>query len=178
MRSPTSQKIEDSPPEMDDSFGRIETLNLAQARPKSITEADALVCLRAQSFDHACTIPASEYASMCRQFQGIESYIVLESPCYQATDVDIRYALQVDQHQRLIHATAKILKTLSIKHAAAEDSLFTVDLDFRIDLVVPAGERQGGSVGDYHHRELLVDIAYAEPQAATYLQRVSITVDG
>lgn len=47
----------------------------------------------------------------------------------------------------------------------------------RINLVILAGELQGATMSDYHRKALLVDVIYAEPQAATHLQRASATID-
>lgn len=52
------------------------------------------------------------------------------------------------------------------------------NLDFRIDLVVPAGELEGAIMSAYGHKGLLIDVTYARPQVAIHLQRGSATNNG
>lgn len=66
-------------PELNDPLGELEVRNFALAPDRRITgEGSALVCLRAQPFDHARMMPDSEYVAMSRQFLGIEPYITTE----------------------------------------------------------------------------------------------------
>lgn len=116
---------------------------------------------------------------------GIEPYITPECRCCGAKDADTRHAQGrvrrlVTQHQPLVKVIAKLLKRQPVKHTVEDGAPLTVDQDFRMDLVVPAGklEEEEATKSAYHQKSLLMNVTYAEPQAATYLQRGSATNDG
>ena len=47
-----------------------------------------------------------------------------------------------------------------------------------MDLTVPAGELRDASMAAYRHKGLLIDVTYAEPQAAVHLRNGSATING
>lgn len=119
----------------------------------------ALTCLWAQPLDHSRTILESEYVSMPRRFLGIEPYTTLECPCCGAKDVDMHHARicarsgsQVTQHQRLVHAVAKLLKGLAVNYTVEDGVPLAADRDFRMDLVVPAGELKEATMSAYRQK--------------------------
>lgn len=60
-----------------------------------------------------------------------------------------------------------------MKCTVGDGAAFTTERGFRMDLALPAGELNEATMSDYRRKDLLVDVTYAELQAAAHLQRGS-----
>ncbi len=173
------------PPGPDDPYGGVESRDMARARQRSMAGSGAMACLRARPMDHARTIPASEFVLMGQRFLGVETYMAPECPCCGTQDADSRHAricprsgAQVNQHQPLVHALSRTLKQACIQHGVEDGSPFTADRDLRMDVVVLPGQLREASEASFRHKGLLIDVTYADPQAAGHLRGGSATNDG
>lgn len=105
-------------------------------------------------------LPA-RYLSMSRWFLDIEAYIATgEGRRHPPACTCTQSRAQIDRHQQLVHATAKLLKWLAIKHTVEESSPSTEDRDIRMGLVVPARGLKEALMSDYRCRTPLLNFTY------------------
>ena len=107
-----------------ESQGEKETRDLAKARQRSQSGSGAAF-LRARPVNSARTIPASEFVTAGKIFLGIEEFLAARCPCCGEAEVNTRHArlchrsgAQVNQHQPLVHALSRTLKSMSIRWKA------------------------------------------------------------
>ena len=73
----------------------------------------------------------------------------------------------VGEYQLIINAISWALKQLWIGHSVEDGSLFLVERNLRVDVVVRACELRHESKQDYRHIALLVNVIFTDPQAIT-----------
>ena len=121
-----------------ESQGEKETRDLAKARQRSQSGSGATAFLRARPVDSARTIPASEFVTAGKRFLGIEEFLAARCPCCGEAEVNTRHArlrhlsgAQENQHQPLVHALSRTLKSMSIRHQVESGAPFHEDRDLR-----------------------------------------------
>ena len=77
----------------------------------------------------------------------IEGFPAARCPFCGEAEIDTRHArlchrsgAQVNQHQPLVHALFRTLKSISIRHQVERGAPFHANRNFRMDIVVEAGE--------------------------------------
>ena len=119
-----------------DSQGKKETRDLAKARQRSQLGSGATAFLRARPVDSARTIPASEFVTAGKIFLGIEELLAARCPCCGEAKVNTRHArlchrsgAQMNQHQPLVHAFSRTLKSMSIRRQVESGAPFHANRD-------------------------------------------------
>ena len=150
---------------------------MAKARQRGQSGPRAIAFFRARSVDSAKTIPASEFVTARRIFSGIEEFLAVRCPCCGAAEVNTRHArlchrsgAQVNQHQPLVHALSRTLKSMSIGHQVQSEAPLHANRDFRMDVVIEAGGLQDATTWEYGNKSLLLDVTYAGPQAGFHMR--------
>ena len=154
----------------------------------SLQWAGATACLRERPADPLRVIPAAEFVDTGRRSIGIEEHMAFRYPCYEAVDVDTRYAricpgagAQVNQHQPLLLFSARsprTLKRLETPHHVESGKSSTAEGILRTDFIV-----RRGSLGDAPNREcrakpILLDATHADSQAQIHQGGGSADPDG
>ena len=159
-----------------DSQDEEETRDLAKARQRSQSGSGATAFLRARPVDSARTIPASEFVTAGKKFLGMEQFLAARCPCCGEAEVNTRHArwchradAQVNQHQPLVHALSRILKSMSIRHQVESGTLFHSDRDLRMDILIEAALRDATGP-EYRDKSILLDVTYADPQAGVHMR--------
>ena len=166
-------------PQRDTSEYQVEkkTRDLAKARQRSQSGSGATAFLRARPVDSASTIPASEFVTAEKRFLGIEEFLAARCPCCGEAEVNTRHArlchrlgAQVNQHQPLVHALSRTLKSMSIRHQVESGAPFHADRDLRMDIVIEAGRLRDATASEYLDKSITLDVTYADPQAGVHIQ--------
>ena len=159
------------------SQGEKETRDLARARQRSQSGSGATAFLRARPEDAARTIPASEFVTAGKIFRGIEEFLAARCPCCGEAEVNTRHArlchpagAQVNQHQPLMHALSRTLKSMSVRHQEESGAQFHADRDLRMDIVIEAGGLRDATAPEYCDKSILLDVTYADPQAGVHMR--------
>ena len=141
--------------------------------------------LRTRPVDAQRVIPAQEFLYAGRQHLGIEEHLAATCPACGAADANTRHArlchragAQVNQHQPLVHATSRFLKRTSVRHQVESGAPFNADRDLRMDIVIERGGLREPSASDLRHKNILIDVTYANPQAGVHLRAGSADQDG
>ena len=168
-----------------ESQGEKETRDLARARQRSQSGSGATAFLRARPVDSARTIPASEFVTAGKRFLGIEEFLAARCPCCGEAEVNTRHArlchragAQVNQHQPLVHALSRTLKSMSVRHQMESGAPFHADRDLRMDIVIEAGGLRDATASEYRDKSILLDVTYADPQAGVHMRAGSADRNG
>ena len=81
-----------------------------------------------------------------------------------------RSGAQVNQHQLLVHALSRTLKSMSIRHQLESGAPFHADRDLRMDIVIEAGGLRDATAPEYRDKSILLDVTYADPQAGVHMR--------
>ena len=167
------------------SQGEKETRDLTRARQRSQSGSGATAFLRATPVDSARTIPASEFVTVGKRFLGIKEFLAARCRCCGEAEVDTRRArlchragAQVNKHQPLVHALSRTLKSMSIRHQVESRAPFHADRDLRMDIVIEAGGLRDATAPEYSDKAILLDVAYADPQAGVHMRAGSADRNG
>ena len=74
----------------------------------------------------------------------------------------------MNQHQPLVHALSRILKSMSIRHQVESRAPFHADRDLRMDIVIEAGGLRDATAPEYSDKAIRLDVTYADPQAGVH----------
>ena len=114
-----------------DPQGEKEPRVLPKARQRSQAGSGSTAFLRARPVDSARTTSASEFVTAGKLFMGIKEILAARCPCCGETEVNTRHArlfhrsgAQVNQHQPLVHALSRTLKSMSIRHQVESGAPF------------------------------------------------------
>ena len=167
------------------SQGEKETRGLAKARQRSQSGSGATTLLRARPVDSARTIPALEFVTAGKIFLGIEEFLAARYPCCGEPEVNTRHArlchrsgAQVKQHQPLIHALSRTLKSMPIRHQVESGAPFHADRDLRMDIEIEAGGIRDATASEYRDKSILLDVTYADPQSGVHVRAGSADRNG
>ena len=160
------------------SRGEKETRDLARARQRSQSGSGATAFLRVRPVDSARTIPASQFATAGKRFLGIEEFLAARCPCCGEAEVNTQHArlchpagAQVNQHQPLVHALSRTLKSMSVRrHQVESGAPFHADRDLRMDIVIEAGGLRDATAPEYRDKSILLNVTYADPQAGVHMR--------
>ena len=171
--------------ETGDSQGENETRGLVMARQRSQSGSGATAFLRARPVDSAGNIPASEFVTAGKRFLGIEEFLAARCQCCGEAEVNTRHGRlchrsgeQVNQHQPLVHAPSRTLKSMSIRHQVESGAPFHADRDLRTDIVIEAGGLRDATASEYRDKSILFDVTYADPQAGVHMREGSADRNG
>ncbi|CAN0048633.1 unnamed protein product [Choristocarpus tenellus] len=131
-----------------------------------------------QSLEPACQIPPIEFRLTARRSLGSEE--ALSNRCLVAGckrhNVDTQHARtypraggKVRHHTPMVKCLGQLCKGMSIPCTMENGSPFTVDRNFRTDVVFHAGALMDAGSGSYRDKGLLLDVMFAEAQAASHL---------
>ena len=150
---------------------------MAKARKRSQSGSGAAAFLRARPLDSARTIPASEFVTAGKRLLGIKEFLAGNRPCCGEAGVNTRHArlfhrsgAQVNQHQPLVHALSRVLKSMSNCHQVKSGTPFHADRDLRMDIVIEAGGLRDATAPEYRDKSILLDVTYADPQAGVHMR--------
>ena len=169
-----------------ESPGEKKTRDSAKARQRSQSASGVTAFPRARPADSARTIPASELVTAVERFMGIEEFLAARCPCCGEADVNTRHAqlchrsgAQVNQHQPFVHALSRTLKSMSIRHQVESGAPSHADRDLRMDIVIEAGGLRDATASEYRDKSILVlDVAFADPQAGVHMRAGSADRNG
>ena len=166
--------------ETGDSQGKKETRGLAKARQGSQSGLGATALIRARPVESARTIPASEFVTAGKRFLGIAEFLAARCPCCGKAEVNTRHArlchrsgAHSNQHQPLVHALSRTLKSMSIRHQVESGAPFHANRDLRMDIVIEAGGLRDATASEYRDKSILLDVTYAHPQTGVHMQEGS-----
>ena len=89
-----------------------------------------------------------------------------------------RDGAQVNMHEPLKYALSRALTGLGVKHDVETGAPFTGERNLSMDIVVRPGALSNASSSAYRHKEILLDVTHADPQAQVHLRNGSVTSDG
>eukprot|EP00904_Undaria_pinnatifida_P007452 jgi/Undpi1/3837/HiC_scaffold_16.g07206.m1 len=179
LEQDSKDQLPETRPQQDtsESQGKKETRDLARARERSQSGSGATAFLRARPVDSARTIPASEFVTAGKRFLGIEEFLAARCPRCSEAEVNARHArlchragAQVNQHQPLVHALSRTLKSMSVRHQVESGAPFHADRDLRMDIVIEAGGLRDATAPEYRDKSILLDVTYADPQAGVHMR--------
>ena len=164
------------PPAEVGPFGESETREFAKARQRSQSGPGVAAWLRARAVDVQRVIPAQELLYAGWRHLRTEEHLAAACPACDAADANTRHArffhragAQVNQHQPLVHATSRFLKRMSVRQVES-GAPFNADRDLRMDIVAERGGLRDSSASDFRHKNMLMDVTYADPQAGVHLR--------
>ena len=144
-----------------------ETRGLAKARQRSQSGSGATAFLRTRPVGSARTTPASEFVTAGKRFLGIEEFLAARCPRCGEAEVYTRHArlchrsgAHVNQHQPLVHALSRTLKSMSIRHQAESGAPFHANGGLRMDVVIEAGGLRDVAASEYRDKSIFLDVTY------------------
>ena len=151
--------------ETGDSRSEKKKRGLAKARQRSQLGSGATAFLRARPVDSARTTPALEFVTAGKGFLGIEEILAARCPCCGEAKVNTRHArlchrsgAQVNQHQPLVHALSRTLKSISMRHQVESGAPFHAHRDLRMDIVIEAGGLRDATASEYRDKSILLGV--------------------
>eukprot|EP00904_Undaria_pinnatifida_P003430 jgi/Undpi1/13088/HiC_scaffold_8.g02750.m1 len=171
--------------DISESQGEKETRDLARARQRSQSGSGATAFLRARPVDSASTIPASEFVTAVSRFLGIEDFLAARCPCCGEAEVNTRHArlchrtgALLNQHQPLVHALSRTLKSTFFRHQVESGAPFHADRNLRMDIVIEADGPRDATTPEYRDKSILLDVTYADPQVGVHMRAESADRNG
>ena len=162
-----------------------EMRGFAKARQRSQSGPGTTAFLMARPVDSSRVIPAPEVLYAGRRFLGMDEFLATRCPCCGATDADRRHArlchrsgAQVNQQPPLVHALSRSFKRMAIHHQVESGAPFNADRDLRMDIVIERGGPREATASENRNKAILLDVTYADPQAADHRRAVSANRDG
>lgn len=89
-----------------------------------------------------------------------------------------RSGAQVNQHQHLVHALFRTFKHMSTCHRVESGAAFNADGDLQTDKGIERGGFRDPTASKYRSKAIILDVAYADPQAVGYMRAGSASRDG
>ena len=115
----------------------------------------------------------------------MEEFLAARCPCCGEAEVNTRHGrlcyrsgAQVNQHQPLVHALSRTLKSMSIRHQVESRAPFHPDRDLRMDIVIEAGGLRYATASEYRDKSILLDVTYEDPQAGVHMREGSANRNG
>ena len=84
----------------------------------------------------------------------------------------------VNQHQPLVYAIPRTLKSMPIRHQVESGAPFHADRDLRMEIVIEAGGLRDSTASEYRDKSIVIDVTYAGPQAGVHIRAGSVDRSG
>ena len=130
-------------------------------------------------------MPASEFVTAGKRFLEVEESLAARCPCCGEAEAITRHArlchrsgAQVNQHQPLVHAHSRTLKSMSIRHQVESGSPFHANRDLCMDIAIEAGGLRDATASEYRDKSILLDVTYEDPQAGVHMRAGSADRNG